>query len=58
MLSMLDIGTLTGAPLVGRMVEVSKSFGLPPYKVTFSVLAAGVTLVGIVYAVATRRSSK
>ncbi|HTM52640.1 MAG TPA: MFS transporter [Pirellulales bacterium] len=58
MLSMLDIGTLTGAPLVGRMVEASKSFGLPPYKVTFSVLAAGVTLVGIVYGISTRRSSK
>ena len=54
MLSMLDIGTLTGAPLVGRIVDVSKSFGLPPYRVTFSALAAAVTLTGVIYAFVSR----
>lgn len=56
MLSMLDIGTLVGAPLIGRMVEFSKAANLPPYSTTFLTLAIGVTLTGIFYAFTARRS--
>jgi len=55
MLSMLDVGTLVGAPMIGRMVEFSKTAGLPHYSTTFVVLAVGVTLSGIVYALTARR---
>jgi MFS family permease len=51
MLSMLDLGMLVGAPLVGQMVEVSKNAGLPPYNTTFVALSAGVVLTGVLYAV-------
>jgi hypothetical protein len=50
MLAMLDVGTLTGAPLIGGLVEYSKSLHLPPYQATFIMLAAGVTLTGLFYA--------
>ena len=49
------IGALVGAPLVGRMVEYSKSAQLPPYSTTFVVLAIGVVLTGVVYAMSDRR---
>jgi MFS family permease len=55
MLSMLDLGTLVGAPLIGRMVQFSKSAGLPPYSTTFVALAIGVTLSGLFYAMTARR---
>ena len=55
MLSMLDVGTLIGAPMIGRMVEFSKSAGLPHYSTTFMALAVGVTLTGIFYALTARR---
>ena len=55
MLAMLDLGTLTGAPLIGAMVEYSKSSGLPPYPTTFFVLSIGVTLMGLYYALTSRR---
>ena len=55
MLSMLDVGALLGAPLIGRLVEFSKSADLPPYSTTFIALAIGVTLAGVFYAVTDRR---
>jgi len=55
MLAMLDIGTLCGAPLIGGMVEYSKSVGLPPYQTTFVALACSVTLTGIFYALTSRK---
>ena len=55
MLAMLDLGVFIGAPLVGGIVEVSRSTGLPPYPTTFVVLALGVTTTAIVYAFSTRR---
>jgi MFS family permease len=50
MLAMLDLGILVGAPLVGGIVEASKSTRLPPYPTTFVVLAAAVILTGFTYA--------
>ncbi len=50
MLAMLDIGTLSGAPLIGAMVKTSKAFDLPPYQATFIMLAAGVAATGVFYA--------
>ena len=50
MLAMLDLGMLIGAPLIGGMVEVSKSANLPAYPTTFLVLGVGITLTGIAYA--------
>lgn len=55
MLSMLDIGMLVGAPLVGQLVELSKNAGLHPYNTTFVVLSAGVALTGVFYALFGRR---
>lgn len=55
MLAMLDFGMFIGNPLVGRMVEFSKSVGWPPYSTTFVVLAIGVTLSGVVYALTSKR---
>jgi MFS family permease len=55
MLSMLDTGMLIGAPLVGQLVDLSRGAGLPPYSTTFVVLAAGVVLVGVFYALTDRR---
>lgn len=57
MLAMLDFGMFIGNPLVGRMVEFNKSAGWPPYSTTFVVLAIGVTLSGIVYALTSKRST-
>jgi MFS family permease len=56
MLAMLDLGTFVGAPLVGGLVEVSKSTNLPPYPTMFLVLAAGVSTIGVLYALSTRRA--
>ena len=55
MLAMLDIGTLLGAPLIGGMVQYSKSVDLPPYATTFVVLSTGTVLAGIFYALTSRR---
>ncbi len=55
MLAMLDTGMFVGNPLVGRMVEYSQSAGLPPYSTTFVILAAGVVLTGVWYAIISRR---
>jgi hypothetical protein len=55
MLSMLDIGMLIGAPLVGQLVELSKNAGLHPYNTTFVALSAGVVLTGLIYALFGRR---
>jgi MFS family permease len=55
MLATLDVGILVGAPLVGGIVEASKSTRLPPYPTTFVVLAVGVLLTGLVYAFSGRR---
>ena len=44
-----------GAPMVGRMVEYSKSSQIPPYSTTFLVLAIGVMLSGVFYALTDRR---
>ena len=41
MLAMLDLGTFVGAPLVGGLVDFSKSSGLPPYATTFVVSGRG-----------------
>jgi len=58
MLAMLDTGMLIGNPLVGRMVEVSKAAGWPPYSTTFVALAIGVGATGIAYALLGRKSRK
>jgi MFS family permease len=55
MLAMLDVGTLCGAPLIGFMVDYSKSVDLPPYHTTFIALAAGVALAGVFYALTARK---
>ncbi len=55
MLAMLDTGMFVGNPLIGRMVEFSKAIGWPPYTTTFVTLAIGVSLVGVWYAIFTRR---
>jgi MFS family permease len=55
MLAMLDLGTLVGAPLVGGLVETSKSANLPAYPTTFLVLGIGVTMTGVAYAFTERR---
>jgi MFS family permease len=55
MLAMLDLGTLTGAPLVGGLVETSKSVNLPPYPTTFLVLSVGVIITAVAYAFTERR---
>ncbi len=55
MLAMLDVGTLIGAPLVGGMVEYSKSADWPPYPTTFLVLSIGMAAAGIFYAITGRR---
>jgi MFS family permease len=55
MLSMLDTGMLIGAPLVGQLVDLSRGAQLPPYSTTFVVLAAGVVLTGVFFALTDRR---
>lgn len=55
MLSMIDTGMLVGAPLVGQLVDLSRGAGLPPYSTTFAVLAAGVVVTGVFYALTDRR---
>jgi MFS family permease len=57
MLAMLDLGALVGAPMIGGIVEASKSTRLPPYPTTFVVLALVVTLTGGVYSLTGRRNS-
>ncbi|HEV3138529.1 MAG TPA: MFS transporter [Pirellulales bacterium] len=54
MLAMLDIGVLIGAPLIGGLVQTSKSSNLPPYETMFLVLAIGATAAGVFYAVTNR----
>lgn len=56
MLAMLDTGMLIGNPLVGRMVYYSHAAGWPPYQTTFVALAIGTSLVGIGYALFSKRS--
>ncbi|MEX2115237.1 MAG: hypothetical protein WD845_18740, partial [Pirellulales bacterium] len=58
MLAMLDLGAFVGAPLIGGVVEASKSTRLAPYPTTFVVLAIGVTLTGVAYALTGRRTSR
>ncbi len=58
MLAMLDLGAFVGAPLIGGVVEASKSTRLAPYPTTFVVLAAGVTLTGVAYALSGRRATR
>ena len=55
MLAMLDVGTLVGAPLIGGMVRWSRQANLPPYHTTFLALSAGITAVGVLYVLSTRR---
>lgn len=55
MLSMLDVGMLVGAPLIGQLLYISQNAGLHPYNTTFVVLAIGVVLAGVVHAVFERR---
>jgi MFS family permease len=55
MLAMLDLGILVGAPLVGGVVELSKSTRLPPYPTAFIVLASSVACIGLAYALSKRR---
>ena len=55
MLASLDTGMFVGAPLVGRMVQVSQRAGWPPYTTTFVSLCIGVVLTGVCYAVFSRR---
>jgi MFS family permease len=55
MLTMLDLGTLVGAPFVGGLVEASKSAALPPYTTTFLIMAGGVSLTGAFYALVSRK---
>ncbi|MBI3837952.1 MAG: MFS transporter [Planctomycetia bacterium] len=56
MLAMLDIGTLIGAPLIGGLVQYSKTSHLPPYPTTFLVLGIGATAAGVIYAMSNRRA--
>lgn len=58
MLAMLDFGMFIGNPLVGRMVELSKGAGWPPYATTFIALAIGVALSGVVFALTSRAPSR
>ncbi len=55
MLAMLDLGTLGGAPLIGGLVESSKSLGVPAYPTMFLVLSVGVVLAGAYFAWSDRR---
>ncbi|MGD9722251.1 MAG: MFS transporter [Pirellulales bacterium] len=58
MLAMLDLGILVGAPLVGGIVEFSKSTSLPPYPTTFVVLALGTMVTGVAYAFTGNRGQR
>jgi MFS family permease len=54
MLAMLDVGVLIGAPLIGGLVQYSKSSNLPPYETMFLVLGIGATAAGVFYALTNR----
>jgi hypothetical protein len=58
MLAMLDVGAFVGAPMIGGIVEASKSTRLPPYPTTFMVLALIVALIGGMYALTGRSSPR
>jgi hypothetical protein len=58
MLAMLDVGALVGAPIIGGIVEASKSTRLPPYPTTFVVLTLVVILIAGIYGITGRRSPR
>lgn len=53
-LATVDLGTLIGAPTVGTTIRVANTLGLPRYPTTFLVVSGLLTLVAVVYAVASR----
>jgi MFS family permease len=57
MLAMFDLGTLVGAPLVGAILQYSKSLSLAAYPTMFLTVAAGMTIVGVLYAIVTRNEA-
>jgi MFS family permease len=51
-----DVGNLVGAPMAGAILHFSGKVGLPRYPTMFLSMAAMITLAGLVYAFAGRRS--
>ena len=56
MLAMFDIGNLIGQPMAGGIVEYSGRLGLPPYATLWISMASGLALVGVYYAIVSRRA--
>lgn len=51
MLMMLDTGILVGSPLVGGLLQLAKSLGLPAYPVAFSTVVLLIASIAVTYAV-------
>lgn len=49
MLSMIDVGTLVGAPLIGGLLSLSRAVGWPAYPLTLSISALLIFLIGALY---------
>lgn len=47
MLAMFDVGTLVGAPVVGKFLHVAKTQGLPAYPAMWGATAGAIALVAI-----------
>jgi MFS family permease len=54
-LAAFDIGQLTGAPMAGAVLAYSPSAGLDPYPTMFLAMAGLLALIGVWYAIASRR---
>jgi MFS family permease len=50
-----DIGLFVGSPAVGAILQYSPVFGLPPYPTMLTTIAGLLALVGVWYAVASRK---
>jgi MFS family permease len=57
-LAVYDIGQLIGAPMAGATLTYSPSAGLEPYPTMFLSMAGLLALVGMWYAVASRRQNR
>jgi MFS family permease len=51
-----DVGVFVGSPAVGAILQYSSSLGLPPYPTMLCTIASLLTLVGVWYAVSSRKS--
>lgn len=55
-LAFFDFGCLVGSPIVGEALYWSERFGLPPYPMTFAIVAALLSSLWLIYAASSRAS--